>query len=43
MQEQQRKEYEKLKVKAINGTLKIVEAMRYFELKDKAKRKDKVA
>lgn len=43
MTEQQRKEYEELKTKAINGTIKIIEAMKYFDLKDKAKRKDRVA
>jgi len=36
--EQEKKEYEKLKGMAMNGTLTIQEALKYFQLKEKSKR-----
>jgi hypothetical protein len=37
MNEQEKREYEQLKKKAINGDLSIQQALKYFQLKQKAK------
>ena len=37
MSEVERKHYEELKSKSINGTMSIQQALKYFELKHKAK------
>ena len=37
MQEVERKQYEELKSKSINGTMSIQQALKYFELKHKVK------
>ena len=37
MSEVERKQYEELKSKSINGTMSIQQALKYFELKHKAK------
>lgn len=41
MNEQEKVEYEKLKKKAINGDMSIQQALKYFQLKEKA-RQEKV-
>ena len=37
MSEQEKREYEQLKKKAINGDLSIQQALKYFQLKQKIK------
>ena len=37
MNEQEKREYEELKKKSINGDMSIQQALKYFQLKQKAK------